>query len=213
MKNLLAAIMISLTFFSCQKDDIQDLSQGPTCNCYSPLGVFAHWDYETTRTFYDNTGNLIPGKEKQWTSTVQNVENEVSNVFEDGAQYHIRKQESSENGLYQTKYIRQSDNQYLTPDKLFLQDTDKGTSWQLDLHRERKIADRLQAHRVGGRTFNDVIVVEEVKNYNNGGTFITAIEYYAKNVGLIYSTTHTYDNQLISTDTKSLVNYISELNY
>ncbi len=210
MKNLLAVTIITLTFFSCQKDDLTEAIEPTSCDCYSPLGVFAQWDYETIRNFYDVDGRM-ESKTKEWTNIVQNVTGHTSGVFEDGQVYHMRKQGSDVNNLYSVRYIRQSSQKYLSPSKLFLQDAPVGTQWTIDNNKERIIVDRPSYYTIGNKVFKDVIVVEEIKTYSNGDSFILAKEYYAKNIGLIQSTVYTYDNQLVSTDTKKLVNYLSEL--
>ena len=211
MKNLLAAIMISLTLFSCQKDDLSEFNQVNTCDCFSPLGVEAEWQYETTRNHYDNNGNIKVDKVQNWNVNVVNIVDEMVALADDGILYHVRKQGNNSDNLYAKKYIREVDNEYQTPYKTILKDEAVGTEWQIDLHRRRVIQDRMDNHSVAGKNYKNVIVVEELKTYNNGEEYIMSTEYYAKNVGLIYSKTYNYDNGLVSTDTKKLRQYYSEL--
>ena len=214
MRNLLYTIILTAFLFSCQKsEDISPLAvQESKCDCFNPLEGDASWEYKVTYfTFegpvrYDESGNMQHKKKNNWTTYSINS-GELKSPHENNQMFHVRHLGNNAENAFNTKYFQQIDNEYFTLDKMFLKDAPVGTAWKINKHNTtRVIIDRHETYSLD-RTYNDVIEVHEIKNYNNGDEYVLSKEFYAKNIGLIYSEDFTYDNYLVGLKKTSLMTY------
>ena len=212
MKNLLYILVITGFLFSCQKVDIEPVAiSKSSCDCFNPLEADNTWEYKVTYfTFdgpirYDESGNMQHKKKNEWNTFSINS-GELKSPHEDNEMFYVRHLGNNAQNAFAKKYFRQIDNEYYTLDKRYLIDAPAGTNWKIEKHNShREIVKRHDKYVLEGKTYDNVIEVHELKNYNNGDEYVLAKEFYAKNIGLIYSEDFTYDNYLIGLKKTSLL--------